>query len=238
MLNANDELVSRLAKEIINDIQGQNAARDFELLCHLGGENFPIEQAAWMLSRAVESEKCTLPFEEQINDWGREFLSRVPRASDSAERVLLLTEFLSCELGFSGNFACYYCEQNSLLPHVISSRVGIPISLALVYMMVGSRAGMRIEGINLPGHFIARHSGIFFDPFHSGRILQLPDVKQLLVRQNIEFKESHLLPATPRQFLLRMLANLLYVYDLNEENEKRDRVKEWMDAISYCAVAG
>jgi regulator of sirC expression with transglutaminase-like and TPR domain len=105
-------------------------------------------------------------------------------------------------------------------------------------MMVGSRAGMRIEGINLPGHFIARHSGVFFDPFHAGRILKLPDVKQLLVRQNIEFKESHLLPATPRQFLLRMLANLLYVYDLDEEDEKRDRVKEWMDAISYCAVVG
>jgi regulator of sirC expression with transglutaminase-like and TPR domain len=105
-------------------------------------------------------------------------------------------------------------------------------------MMVGSRAGMRIEGINLPGHFIARHSGVFFDPFHAGRILKLSDVKQLLVRQNIEFKESHLLPATPRQFLLRMLANLLYVYDLDEEDEKRDRIKEWMDAISYGAIAG
>ncbi|NBN97121.1 MAG: MBL fold metallo-hydrolase, partial [Actinobacteria bacterium] len=49
--------------------------------------------------------------------------------------------------GFRGNSSCYYCEENSLLPHVVSSRVGIPISLALVYMMVGSRAGMRIEGI-------------------------------------------------------------------------------------------
>ena len=56
--------------------------------------------------------------------------------------------------------------------------------------------------------------------------------------QNIEFKESHLNPASPRQFLLRMLANLLYVYDLDEEDEKRDRVKGWMDTISFCAVAG
>lgn len=231
-----DEDVSRHAREIINELEGQNAVRDFELLCHLSGENFAVEQSAWMLARAVEPEKCTAAFEEQINDWGKEFLIRVPRASDSRERVLLLTEFLSNELGFRGNSSCYYCEENSLLPHVVSSRVGIPISLALVYMMVGSRAGMRIEGINLPGHFIARHSGVFFDPFHAGRILSVPDVKQLLVRQNIEFKESHLLPATPRQFLLRMLANLLYVYDLDEKDEKRDLVKGWMDAISYCAV--
>jgi regulator of sirC expression with transglutaminase-like and TPR domain len=119
----------------------------------------------------------------------------------------------------------------------VDSKAGIPITLALVYMMVGSRAGMRIEGINLPGHFIARHAGVFFDPFHAGRILTLADVKHLLVRQNLEFKESHLLPATPRQFLLRMLANLLYVYDLDGEDDKRDRVKGWMDAISYYAVA-
>lgn len=231
-----DEDVSRHAREIINELEGQNAVRDFELLCHLGGENFAVEQSAWMLARAVEPQKCTSSFEEQINDWGKEFLTRVPRASDSRERVLLLTEFLSDELGFRGNSSCYYCEENSLLPHVVSSRVGIPISLALVYMMVGSRAGMRIEGINLPGHFIARHSGVFFDPFHAGRILSVPDVKQLLARQNIELRESHLLPATPRQFLLRMLANLLYVYDLDEEDEKRDLVKGWMDAISYCAV--
>jgi hypothetical protein len=230
-----DEEVSRHAREIINALEGQNAVRDFELLCHLGGENFAVEQSAWMLARAVEPEKCTSAFEEQINDWGKEFLTRVPRTSDSRERVLLLTEFLSDELGFRGNSSCYYCEENSLLPHVVSARVGIPISLALVYMMVGSRAGMSIEGINLPGHFIARHSGVFFDPFHAGRILYVSDVKQLLARQNIEFRESHLLPATPRQFLLRMLANLLYVYDLDEEDEKRDRVKGWMDAISYCA---
>jgi len=231
-----DELVSRHARDILLDIQEQTATRDFELLCHLGGESFSIEQAAWTLSQAIQPRICLSASEDQINEWGRDFLSRIPSASNSEERVLLLTDFLSGELGLRGNFSCYYCEENSLLPHVISSRVGIPISLALVYMMVGSRAGMRIEGINLPGHFIARHSGVFFDPFHGGRILTLPDVKQLLARQNIQFKESHLNPATPRQFLLRMLANLLYVYDLDGENEKKDRVKEWMDAISYCAV--
>lgn len=234
--NADDKEASRHAREIISEIEGQNAARDFELLCHLGGENFPIEQAAWMLAQAIQPEKRISAFENQVNAWGREFLSRIPKATDSRERVLLLTEFLSDELGFRGNSSCYYCQENSLLPHVVSSRVGIPISLALIYMMVGSRAGMCIEGINLPGHFIARHSGVFFDPFHDGRILTMADVKQLLARQKIKFKESHLLPATPRQFLLRMLANLLYVYDLNEEDEKRDRVKGWMDAISHCAV--
>ena len=229
--------VSSHARDIITELEGRNAARDFELLCHLGGENFSIEQAAWILARAIEPASRIPPLEEVVKGWGREFLLRIPCASDSQERVSLLTGFLSDELGFRGNSSCYYCEENSLLPHVVDSKAGIPITLALVYMMVGSRAGMRIEGINLPGHFIAKHAGVFFDPFHAGRILTLADVKHLLVRQNLEFKESHLLPATPRQFLLRMLANLLYVYDLDGEDDKRDRVKGWMDAISYYAVA-
>lgn len=233
---ANDEQVSRHAREIVHELERQNATQDFELLCHLGGENFAVEQAAWVLARAIEPEKRTTQSEEQINEWGREFLTRLPRASDSLERVLLLREFLSEELGFRGNSACYYCEENSMITHVVRTRLGIPISLSLVYMMVAARAGMRVEGINLPGHFIARHSGVFFDPFHAGQILTVHDVSQLLAKQNIEFREAHLLAATPRQFLLRVLANLLYVYDLNAEDEKRERIKGWMDSISCCAV--
>lgn len=237
LVSADDIHVSRHAREILSEIEAHNAIRDFDLLCHLGGEHFSIEQAAWMLARAVDPKLFTLSFEDQVNEWGIEFLSRIPNSSDSCDRVQMLAEFLSDELGFHGNSKSYYCEENSLLPQVVSSRAGIPISLVLIYMMVGSRAGMRIEGINLPGHFIARHAGIFFDPFHAGRILSLQNVKQLLLRQNIEFKDSHILPATPRQFLLRMLANLLYVYDLNEEKTKRDQVKEWMDILTICDVA-
>lgn len=238
LFHSDNEAASNHAKDVLNEIEDRNASRDFDLLCHLCGETFSIEQAAWMLARAVEPDPCIGRYEKQVDAWGREFLSLIATVSSSYERVELLTAFLSHELGFRGNATCYYCEENSLLPHVISSRVGIPISLTLVYMMVASRAGMRVEGINLPGHFIARHSGVYFDPFHGGKILSLSDVKNLLERQNIEFKESHLNPASPRQFLLRMLANLLYVYDLDGMQEKHDRIKSWMDAISFCAIAG
>jgi hypothetical protein len=170
LANSDDERVSHHAREILSGVESHDAVRDFELLCLLGGENFPIEQAAWLLARAIQTDLSTASYEAQVDEWGRELLSRHTLATDDVERVRLLTDFVSEELGFRGNSACYYCEENSLLPHVIESRVGIPISLALVYMMVGSRAGLKIEGINLPGHFIARHGGVYFDPFHHGKI--------------------------------------------------------------------
>ena len=82
-----------------------------------------------------------------------------------------MSQFFGKELGLRGNEDDYYNARNSLLPCVMDSRLGIPISLSLLYMIVGRRADLRVEGINLPGHFVVRHGGILLDPFHEGRLL-------------------------------------------------------------------
>jgi hypothetical protein len=194
---SSNPFVARSARKVLHKLQTRSARDDFSLLCHLGGEKFDIEQAAWMLARALQPGIPTALHEERVNEWGIEFLSRIHAAASNADRVRFLGLFLSEELGFRGNSDCYYCQENSLLPHVLSTRLGIPIALSLVYMMVGARAGMKIEGINLPGHFIVRHGDVFFDPFHGGRLLDRADLRSILDRQGIEFKESHLLPASP-----------------------------------------
>lgn len=230
-------LVARPARKVLLDLRGRGARDDFSLFCHFGGDQFDIEQAAWMLARALKPRLSTDLHEDRVNEWGIEFLSRIPGARTNEERVEMLGRFLSGELAFRGNSERYYCQENSLLPHVLSSRLGIPITLTLVYIMVGARAAMKIEGINLPGHFIARHGGVYFDPFHEGRILDRDDLKSILGRQGIELKESHLLPASPRQFLMRLLANLLYVYEMDADGERHALVKGWMDAISSGVAA-
>lgn len=228
--------IANPARIALRNLHTRTARDDFSLLCHFGGEQFDIEQAAWMLARALQPAVPTAKHEERVNEWGIEFLSRIHSAGSNLDRVLLLGRFLSEELAFRGNSERYYCQKNSLLPHVLSTRLGIPITLSLVYIMVGARAAMKIDGINLPGHFIARHGDVFFDPFHGGRILNRDDMRSILRRQGIEFKESHLLPATPRQFLMRLLSNLLYVYEMDTDGERHALVKGWMEAIT-CSVA-
>ena len=78
----------------------------------------------------------------------------------------------------------------------------------------------------------ARHGEVLFDPFHKGRILTKADCEEILTRQNLRLRAVHLEPATPRQILLRVLANLLYVYDLRKELEKHTRVNAWIKALS------
>lgn len=236
LANADDPRLSYHARDVLTQIDGCRAEHDFHLLCLLAGDSFDIEEAVWTLSKVIDPSVCVLPFRDQINDWGSEFLERVDCVSDNAERVRLLSEFLGGELEFRGNSVQYYCEENSHLPYILESRMGIPITLTLVYQMVGARAAMKIEGINLPGHFIARHGDVFFDPFHGGRILSRADIEQILARQDMELKDSHLQSANSRQFLLRILANLLYVYDLSDEKEKRARIKSWMQVLTGASI--
>jgi len=177
LASVSDPAVSSHVQEVMAGIREQNSYEEFSLLCHFFGETVDMEQATWALARAIEPEICTQKFEHKLNTWGRQFLVKISSAVSNRERVLLLADFMADELEFRGNSENYYSERNALLPRVIDTRAGLPITLTLLYMMVAARAGMWVDGINLPGHFIARHGEIFFDPFQRGRILAIRDRK-------------------------------------------------------------
>jgi regulator of sirC expression with transglutaminase-like and TPR domain len=151
--------------------------------------------------------------------------SEIGHDAPLAARVDVLNKYLFTELAFSGNREHYDDPRNSCLNQVLDKRMGIPISLALVYIEVGRRAGIRIEGINFPGHFLARalqdlhtddpDEGLIVDPFHAGAILTEADCRSLLQRhmgEDAAWEPSLLARATRRQILIRMLLNLKRLY--------------------------
>lgn len=142
-----------------------------------------------------------------------------------AGRVDALNRYLFNELGFVGNREQYDDPRNSCLNEVLDRRTGIPISLALVYIEVARRAGVRAEGINFPGHFLVRvlqdlHTddpgeGLIIDPFDSGAMLDEHACRALLHRhmgEDAVFEPQLLARATRRQILVRMLLNLKRIY--------------------------
>lgn len=227
-----DENVSRHALDVMAEITSRNADDDFLLLCHFFSNDNDLERACWMLAHTLSPALDIEAFEHKVNQWGRQFLVKISGIVSNRQRVQALAEFMAGELCFRGNTDDYYCERNSLLPCVIDTRMGIPITLAILYRMVAARAGMKVDGINLPGHFIARHGEVLFDPFHRGRILTKGDCEEILTRQNLKLRGCHLEPASSRQILVRVLANLLYVYDLQKDTAKHERVDAWIKALS------
>jgi regulator of sirC expression with transglutaminase-like and TPR domain len=134
-------------------------------------------------------------------------------------RVQALCRFLFHEMGFRGNTQAYYDPRNSYFNQVLDRRTGIPLTLSLVAMAVGNRAGLTVEGVGLPGHFIARavEGGevVLFDPFHSGRLLT-PDQCAELVRgvtgEPFEATPEALRPAPLALIVVRLLTNLKAIY--------------------------
>ena len=100
--------------------------------------------------------------------------------------------------------------------------------------VVALDAGLPVEGVNLPGHFLARYDNILFDPFHQGKILTRRDCEEILRRQNQRLEDWHLASASPRQILARILANLLYVYHRQGNSAQYARLKRW----SHLLVRG
>jgi regulator of sirC expression with transglutaminase-like and TPR domain len=150
---------------------------------------------------------------------------RLERTSDSSQLACIkaVNEYLFEELHFVGNREKYEDPRNSCLNEVLDRRTGIPITLCVVYMEVARRAGLHIDGVNFPGHFLVRcpevrsrgNSGLIIDPFHGGALLSEHDCRLLLQRQvgsEVAFSRSLLAPTTRQQILVRMLINLKRIY--------------------------
>lgn len=169
---------------------------------------------------------------------------------DRYTKVTALNAYLFDELGFVGNEADYGDPRNSFLNEVIDRRTGIPITLSLVYMEVARRAGLPVEGINFPGHFLLRcragrrqsyAEDLIIDPFHGGALLShdLPSsqpVERGDLADSARF-ESRLLPgATKQQILSRMLTNLKRVYvNMQSFPQARD-IADMLIAVDPSAI--
>lgn len=166
-----------------------------------------------------------------LDRMGEEAGTRLRTVASQDDALQAFNEYFYDELRFTGNRDQYDDPRNSFLNEVLDRRTGIPISLAVVYMEVARRAGMKVAGINFPGHFLIRAPAsrapadgtrqtvspdfYILDPFHGGARLSEVDCRELL-RQHVgdaaAFDESLLEPATRHDMVVRMLVNLKRLY--------------------------
>lgn len=228
-----DAGVVRHVADILGRIDAAEAQVELGRLCQKfpDGEGLAIlETASFLMARALSPGCDADGTRHLLDEWGRELAVRAARVRSGSDRVMLLGDFFGRELGFRGDSERYYVESNSLLPEVIVTRRGIPISLAAIYLFVGQRAGLSIEGVNFPGHFLIRFEEVLLDPFEGGRVHTLGDCATLLMRQNLRAEASYFEPASPRVMLRRMMANLLYLYQ-RSDSERAALVAGWMEDL-------
>ncbi len=163
----------------------------------------------------------------RLDAMARAARERLPEDADLEETIVALNRFLFIEQGFAGNTRDYYDPRNSFLNEVIDRRLGIPITLSILYMEIGRRLGLALEGVSFPGHFLVKFStregDVVLDPFYGGVPLSEED---LLDRLEEAYGEAAtvraplpqlLHTAGKREILVRMLRNLKGIY-LRTEN--------------------
>jgi regulator of sirC expression with transglutaminase-like and TPR domain len=178
--------------------------------------------------------------------------ARLPREHGAEECVVTLNQFLYEDLGYWGNTEDYYDPRNSYLNEVIERRTGIPITLSILYMELGRRIGLPLEGVSFPGHFLVRlrlrGATLVLDPFAGGAPQSEDELRERLKRVIPEGAaggvpvaelplDQFLEPASPRQILSRLLRNLKGIYRETDQPERLLDVLNRMLVVSPNASA-
>ena len=156
------------------------------------------------------------------------------------------------EARFRGNAEDYYDPRNSYLPAVLTRHLGLPITLTLVYKAVLERLGLRVVGVNAPGHFLAGVVGqtpeggasagrpgvaMVVDPFHGGRVLNRAEAFRLIEQATgggMPDEESLLHPATHTQWLVRIIQNLAACFDRLGQTDDLHAMLEMRALVETC----
>lgn len=193
-----------------------------------------VLDGAFRIARVEYPDLDEAIYRDWIEAFGRQARAR---AGGRGRRALArLNEYFFGELGFRGNEEDYYDPRNSYLNEVIDRRVGIPITLSILYCEVARRAGLSAYGVGFPGHFLVkclfRDGEAILDCFR-GRILTQEDCQELLESLEgsvrVPFSEELLAIASPREILLRMLNNLRRIH---LERGDYERALRWVDLES------
>lgn len=181
-------------------------------------DSIPLFEAALAIAQDVDPQLDLAATQAEVDLLAAKLQRRLAPDASSVQKLRMLNHFFYRELGFAGNVNDYYDPDNSYLHRVISTRRGIPISLAVLYMELAQQIGLDVKGISFPGHFLMKLSiqsgDIVLDPFN-GVSLSREELEERLE----PYFEQHSYPgaiplsyylhaAHPREILVRMLRNL------------------------------
>ncbi len=197
-----------------------------------------VERLALWIGGVMEPRLHIEPYLAQIDVLAGEASRRLDLALRGQALAEALIAHLGQEMGFAGDLLDYYNPANSYLHQVLERRMGLPITLSVLYMAIAARLGIHLEGVGFPGHFMLRHrdreGDWLLDPFHRA-VVAAQDAPAYLARlfgQPIPLATmtDHYV-VTTRALILRMLNNLRNVYVANRVFPQALRVLEYMVVV-------
>ena len=204
-------------------------------------EEIDLAEAALLIAKNAYRDLDVPGYLARIGELAGKLSAQLPEDGTESSRIVALNRFLFEDQGFAPSVENYYDPRNSFLNEVLERRVGIPLSLSILYIEVGRRIGLPLQGISFPGHFLVKctlkEGVVIIDPYCGGITLSLQDLQQRL-RETRGGEVSRaivaamLVAANKREILARMLRNLKGIY-----LDQRDYVRalsaiDWIIAVT------
>jgi regulator of sirC expression with transglutaminase-like and TPR domain len=172
-----------------------------------------------------------------------ELAARVERRCTPGEPGIFRLGHLHAEMfdtdAYQGDTSGYYDPRNAYLNEVIERKLGIPITLSIIFLHVASKIGLNAAGVGLPGHYIVKVqfelNEVYVDPFHSGQTLTIPEIRALLQSMtggSTPLSSEHLRAWTGRETLHRVLANLVSMWSRAGDTRRAHSARERMELVA------
>ena len=211
-----DPVLRRRSREIVKCFAQADADAEFLAFCRTHGEEFNLEEGVWLLARTTYPDINVEAYQAMLDGYAAVLRERINPSADGRDTTAVINKYIFEELGYAGNEVAYYDPQNSYLNRVMDRRIGNPITLSLLYVLLARRLWLPVTGIGLPGHFVCRYQSVaeefYLDPFNRGKTMTRADCVQFLAHLSESARDEALSPASPRRILARLCNNLHQIY--------------------------
>ena len=223
--------VKKRIESLISRIYLDRLQRDYDsLLDFASHRDFSLERALYLIAKPLYPEVDFALVESRLNELANELRSRIAAVEDPYEIVHRVNEFFLNEMGFTGNSKDYYNPDNSILHRVLETHRGIPISLGIIYLLVGRRLNLPVYGVGAPAHFLVKFvlegKEIFVDVFNSGRVMSRKDAEEFISDMGFSFEPRFLKDSSDIEMLARTCRNMARAYSAADEQPKANVLME------------
>ena len=203
-------------------------------------EDISLAEAALLIAGDGYPDLNVAAYLSRIEGLAHRLRLRIAENESIPERISALNQFLFGDLGFAPNSADYYDPRNSFLNEVLERRTGIPITLCVIYMELGRKIGLPLQGVGFPGHFLVScavpEGAVVLDPYSGGISLGLADLqKRLREVRGGEVSRAIvaelLVAASNKEIIVRLLRNLKAIYLRGHNPDRALPIVNWIIAI-------
>lgn len=227
---AGSDLAAR-AEEMSQELRFSNLKRDLAALARAPEPD--LEKGVLLLARFGYPALDPATYSVWLDRVAARVQDDLPSEADAPMIFQRLNSHLFQGLGFTGNEARYYDPDNSYMNRVIESRRGIPVSLSALYLLLAQRLRLPVYGVATPGHFlVAFRPGphvCYLDAYHKGRLLDLNEVRRMLLRSGYEFRPDYVARCSTRDIIVRMMRNLISIYEKTGSRDQADRLAKLVE---------